>query len=435
MGKGQKLYNKAKKIIPGGTMLLSKRPEMFLPELWPSYYSKAKGSYVWDLDGNKLLDMSIMGIGTNTLGYGDDDVDTAVREVINKGNMSTLNCPEEVELAEKLIDLNPWAEMVRFARSGGEANAIAIRIARAASGKDKVAICGYHGWHDWYLSANHNTGDDLSEHLLSGLSPKGVPKHLKNSVYPFKYNNYDELLQIVNENEIGVIKMEVTRNLEPENNFLKKIRDLASDRGIVLVFDECTSAFRETFGGIHKKYNVEPDIAMFGKTLGNGYALTAVVGRKSVMEAAQNTFISSTFWTERVGPTAAIATLNKMKKIKSWEVIAKTGEKVQMIWREVAKQNNILIDIQGISAISSYTFKNKNSLKYKTFVTQEMLKNGILASTSFFAATTHTQANIDEYAEKLNNVFSIISKCQKGELKIDSLLEGPICHGGFKRLN
>ncbi len=435
MGKGQKLYNKAKKIIPGGTMLLSKRPEMFLPDLWPSYYSKAKGSYVWDLDGNKLLDMSIMGIGTNTLGYGDDDVDTAVREVINKGNMSTLNCPEEVELAEKLIDLNPWAEMVRFARSGGEANAIAIRIARAASGKDKVAICGYHGWHDWYLSANHNTGDDLSEHLLSGLSPKGVPKHLKNSVYPFKYNNYDELLQIVNENEIGVIKMEVTRNLEPENNFLKKIRDLASDRGMVLVFDECTSAFRETFGGIHKKYNVEPDIAMFGKTLGNGYALTAVVGRKSVMEAAQNTFISSTFWTERVGPTAAIATLNKMKKIKSWEVIAKTGEKVQMIWREVAKQNNIQIDIQGISAISSYTFKNKNSLKYKTFVTQEMLKNGILASTSFFAATTHTQANIDEYAEKLNDVFSIISKCQKGELKIDSLLEGPICHGGFKRLN
>ena len=281
MGKGQKLYNKAKKIIPGGTMLLSKRPEMFLPELWPSYYSKAKGSYVWDLDGNKLLDMSIMGIGTNTLGYGDDDVDTAVREVINKGNMSTLNCPEEVELAEKLIDLNPWAEMVRFARSGGEANAIAIRIARASSGKDKVAICGYHGWHDWYLSANHNTGDDLSEHLLSGLSPKGVPKHLKNSVYPFKYNNYDELLQIVNENEIGVIKMEVTRNLEPENNFLKKIRDLASDRGIVLVFDECTSAFRETFGGIHKKYNVEPDIAMFGKTLGNGYALTAVVKAES----------------------------------------------------------------------------------------------------------------------------------------------------------
>ena len=169
MNTGQELYKKAKQLIPGGTMLLSKRPEMFLPEHWPSYFSKAKGCIVWDLDGNELIDMSIMGIGTNILGYGNPEVDEAVMDVVRKGNMSTLNCPEEVYLAEKLVEMNPWADMVRFARSGGEANSIAIRIARAASGKDKVAICGYHGWHDWYLSANFKKKSNLDRHLLSGL--------------------------------------------------------------------------------------------------------------------------------------------------------------------------------------------------------------------------------------------------------------------------
>ena len=309
MRKGQELYKKGKKIIPGGTMLLSKRPEMFLPDHWPSYFSKAKGCKVWDLDGNELIDMSIMGIGTNSLGYGNEEVDAAVLETIKKGNMSSLNCPEEVYLAEKLVKINPWADMVRFCRSGGEANSVAIRIARAASGKDNVAICGYHGWHDWYLSANHNGGDDLSEHLIPGLSPNGVPKNLKNSVFPFHYNNYEELLEIVENNNIGIIKMEVLRNFGPEDDFLQKVRSLATKKNIILIFDECSSGFRETFGGIFQKFNVEPDMAMFGKTLGNGYALTAVVGKKSIMEAAQNSFISSTFWTERIGPTAALATL------------------------------------------------------------------------------------------------------------------------------
>ena len=230
MGKGQDLYKRAKQIIPGGTMLLSKRPEMFLPEGWPSYFEEAKGCEITDLNGNKFLDMSIMGIGTNTLGYGNNYVDQKVAEVIKKGNMSTFNCPEEVELAERLIEINPWADMVRFARTGGEANSIAIRIARAASGKDKVAICGYHGWHDWYLSANHNGGDDLSSHLIPGLSPNGVPKNLKDTVYPFNYNDFEGLLEIINSNDIGVIKMEVVRNFGPENNFLRS-RILAPNVG------------------------------------------------------------------------------------------------------------------------------------------------------------------------------------------------------------
>jgi len=435
MRKGQELYKKAKTLIPGGTMLLSKRPEMFLPDNWPSYFSKAKGCKIWDLDGQELIDMTIMGIGTNTLGYGHDSVDNAVLDIVRKGNMSTLSCPEEVYLAEKLVEINPWADMVRFARSGGEANSIAIRIARAASGKDKVAICGYHGWHDWYLSANHNSGDILSGHLLPGLNPSGVPNVLKDTVLPFHYNNYEELLELVQNNEIGVIKMEVVRNFGPEDNFLQKVRDLATKKNIVLIFDECTSGFRETFGGIYKKYGVEPDMAMYGKTIGNGYALTAVVGKKSVMEAAQTSFISSTFWTERIGPTAALATLKVMEEVKSWELITSIGGKVQDGWRSLASMYGLEIEIAGIPALSTYSFKSQNALAYKTLIAQEMLKKNILASTNFYASIAHEDTYLERYFSELEGVYSMIKKCESQELNINDLLEGPICHSGFKRLN
>ncbi|SMG23504.1 glutamate-1-semialdehyde 2,1-aminomutase [Marivirga sericea] len=435
MGKGQELYKKAKQIIPGGTMLLSKRPEMFLPEHWPSYFSKAKGCKVWDLDGTELTDMSIMGIGTNTLGYGNEEVDSAVIETVKKGNMSTLCCPEEVHLAEKLIEINPWAEMVRFARSGGEANAIAIRIARAASGKDKVAICGYHGWHDWYISTNLGSGDGLGNHLLPGLDPTGVPKELKNTTVPFNYNDFEGLKEIVSKGDIGVIKMEVVRNFGPDNNFLQKVRDLATENNIVLIFDECTSGFRETFGGIYKKYGVEPDMAMFGKTIGNGYALTAVVGKKSVMEAAQKTFISSTFWTERIGPTAALKTLEVMDKIKSWEIITEKGQLMREGWQRLANEFNLNIKIAGIPSLSSYSFDSENHLKYKTYITQEMLKKGFLASTIFYASIAHSENDFEKYFEALSDIYKTISDCEKGDKTIDHLLEGPVCHAGFKRLN
>jgi glutamate-1-semialdehyde 2,1-aminomutase len=435
MRTGQDLYKKAKQVIPGGTMLLSKRPEMFLPDHWPSYFSEAKGCRVKDLDGNTYTDMSIMGIGTNTLGYGHEEVDAAVIETVRKGNMSTLSCPEEVYLAEKLIEINPWADMVRFARSGGEANAIAIRIARAASGRDQVAICGYHGWHDWYLSTNHNEGDGLSGHLLPGLEPAGVPKNLKNTVHPFHYNNFEELKQIVENHSIGVIKMEVVRNFGPEDNFLQKVRYLATQKNIVLVFDECTSGFRETFGGIFRKYGVEPDLAMFGKTIGNGYALTAVIGRRSVMEAAQKSFISSTFWTERIGPTAALKTLEVMERIKSWEVITEKGKKMQKGWQKIADENGLNISISGIPSLSTYSFNYPDALKYKTFLTQEMLKRGFLASTNFYASIAHDDVYFDSYFDSLNEVYKTIAACVQGSKDINTLLEGPVCHAGFKRLN
>ena len=434
IGTGQKLYKRAKKIIPGGNMLLSKRPEMFLPEKWPAYFSKAKGCKVWDLDGNELIDMSIMGIGTNTLGYGHPEVDEAVMKTVKDGNMSTLNCPEEVYLSEKLIDMHPWADMVRLARSGGEANAIAIRIARAAAGKDNVAICGYHGWHDWYLSANLSDDKNLDGHLLPGLEPKGVPRNLKNTVFPFGYNQIDELEELVKKHDIGVIKMEVVRSTIPKNSFLQKVKNLANQRGIILVFDECTSGFRENFGGLHMKYDVEPDIAMFGKAMGNGYAITSIIGRRKIMDAAQSTFISSTFWTERIGPSAALKTLEVMEREKSWKKITNTGIQISNIWNKLAKKYNLPLITFGIPALIKMKFESKFNLEYKTLIAQEMLKRGYLASNSVYVCTEHTQEIISEYEKALDEVFKIISECEQGK-PVTEFLDGPVCNKDFQRLS
>ncbi len=434
LSSGQKLWKRAKRVIPGGNMLLSKRPEMFLPDRWPVYFSRAKGCMVWDLDGKEFTDMSIMGIGTNILGYGHPEVDAAVRNTVDAGNMSTLNCPEEVYLAEKLVEMHPWADMVRLARSGGEANAIAIRIARAASGKDKVAICGYHGWHDWYLSANLADDKGLDGHLLPGLEPKGVPRNLQGTVLPFSYNNFTELEELVNAHDIGVIKMEVLRNKGPEDNFLHKVRELATGKGIVLIFDECTSGFRETFGGLHKKFGVEPDMAMFGKALGNGYAITATIGRREVMEAAQSTFISSTFWTERIGPTAALKTLEVMERERSWETITRTGLEIRRRWQGLADKHGISLEHWGLPALTGFTIKSPRSLAYKTLITQEMLKQSILAGNSVYVCTDHTPDVVDSYFDALDPVFSLIRECEDGR-DLDALLKGPVCHGGFARLN
>lgn len=434
MGTGQKLWKRAKQIIPGGNMLLSKRAEMFLPDQWPTYFSKAKGCKVWDLDGKEYIDMSIMGIGTNILGYGHPEVDEAVHQTVTAGNMSTFNCPEEVYLAEKLIELHPWADMSRFARSGGEANAIAIRIARAASGRDKVAICGYHGWHDWYLAANLGDGENLAGHLLPGLEPNGVPKNLRGSVLPFNYNNFVELEELVNAHDIGVIKMEVVRNMWPEDDFLHKVRKLATDKGIVLIFDECTSGFRETFGGLHKKYGVEPDMAMFGKALGNGYAITATIGRREVMEAAQSTFISSTFWTERIGPTAALKTLEVMEKLQSWDIITNTGNRIRQHWQQLADKHGISIAHWGLPALAGFTINSSNALAYKTLITQEMLAKGYLAGNSVYVCTEHTPDVVETFFNELDPVFALIKECEEGK-DVMSLLKGPVCHSGFKRLN
>ena len=433
--KGQNLWRKAINIIPGGTMLFSKNPNLHLPNLWPTYYSKTNGSFIWDLNNRKFLDMYLMGVGTNLLGYNNKKVDKAVKDTVSKGNLSSLNSPEEVKLAEKLIELHPWANMVRFTRSGGEANSVAIRIARAATNRTKVAFCGYHGWHDWYLSANLKNKDNLSSHLLEGLSTKGVPKNLSGTSYPFKYNDFDGFYKLIKKNpEIGIVKMEVARNEMPRNNFLEKVREITNKKGIILIFDECTTGFRQTYGGLHKLFKISPDMAIFGKALGNGYAINAILGKERIMRSAEETFISSTFWTERIGPSAALKTLEEMERIKSWKIVTNKGNWLRKKWLDLAKKNNLKIKLSGIPALSRFEILSNNFNKYRTLIAQEMYKKSILASNTIYVSTTHSKENFLKYFSSLKSVFEVIAKCEDGDI-IDNYLDVPEIKKFFKRLN
>ncbi len=432
---GQKLWKRANKIILGGNSLLSKNPNLFLPNKWPTYFSKSKGCKVWDLNNKVYTDMSLMGVGTNILGYCNSEVDNAVKKVIKKGNLTTLNCPEEVILAEKLLSMHPWAGKVKFARTGGEANAVAVRIARSASERENVAFCGYHGWHDWYLAANLKNKKILDEHLIPDLDPIGVPSNLQNTSFSFQYNNINQLEKLVDKKNIGVIKMEVSRSTQPNIEFLRKVRKLATKKNIVLIFDECTSGFRQCFGGLHKLININPDMAIFGKALGNGYAITAILGKESVMESAQKSFISSTFWTERIGPVAAIKTLEIMEREKSWKRITYLGEKIFLIWKKLARKYNLAINISGLPSLAKFSFESKNSLAYKTFVTQEMLARKFLAADGVYMSIAHNEKILKKYSEYLDEIFYKISECEKGNLNISNLLKSPVSYSTFGRLN
>jgi len=435
IAKGIQQWNKAKKIIPGGTQLLSKSSEQFLPNQWPSYYKKAKGVEVWDLDGNKFVDMSLMGVGACTLGYADDDVNKAVKSAVDAGSMATLNCPEEVELAELLLKLNPWADMVRYARTGGEAMAIAVRIARAYSGKDKIAFCGYHGWHDWYISANLADDDNLDGHLLPGLEPLGVPRSLKGSAIPFTYNRIDELEEIVKNNDIGVIVMEPIRHHEPENRFLENVRKIANEVGAVLIFDEISSGWRLNVGGAHHLYKVYPDIAIYGKAMSNGFPMAAVIGKEDVMDMVQKSFISSTYWTERIGPVASITTINKMLENDVPSHLCKIGNLISDGWKKLADENNLNINIMdAVSPLTTFDFDyGEDNLKLQTLFTQEMLSRGFLASKSVYVSYSHDKQHVEKYMGDVDDVFGVLLKAiDQGN--VNKLLKGPVAHVGFKRL-
>jgi glutamate-1-semialdehyde aminotransferase len=435
MGKGQDLYLKAKSLIPGGTQLLSKRPEMFLPDQWPAYYSRAEGAHVWDLDGVKYADMSHFGVGSCLLGYADPDVNAAVKATVDAGSMATLNCPEEVELAELLVELHPWADMVRYARCGGEIMSVAVRIARAATGRDKIAFCGYHGWSDWYLAANLAEEKALDGHLLAGLEPAGVPRGLTGTMLPFRYNHIEDLRAIVEREgkDLAAIVMEPTRDHGPDAGFLEEIRSIATKLGAVLIFDEITAGFRVNTGGIHLTMPVQPDLATFAKGMSNGFAMAAVIGKRAVMEAAQTSFISSTYWTERVGPTAALASIKKHRAQNVSAHLVDVGRATLTGWRSAAKQAGIEIDAGGLEPLAHFSFKCEEPAAAVTYFTQLMLDRGYLASAQLYASFAHTPALVEAYIGAVGEAFGLVGQALKnGDLR--SKLRGPVKHSGFKRL-
>lgn len=433
--KGLLLWEKAKRIIPGGNQLLSKRAEKFLPGLWPAYYQQAKGCEVWDLDGNHYFDFAQMGVGSCILGYADADVNAAVISAVQNGSMCTLNSFEEVAVAEKLLELHPWAEMVRFSRTGGEACAVAVRIARAASGRTKVVFCGYHGWHDWYLAANLGGESNLDGQLLPGLAPKGIARELKDTALPFSYNHLDQLLGLANQfsGEIGVIIMEPQRGNPPAPGFLEGVREIATRIGAVLIFDEVTSGFRINLGGIHLTYNVDPDIAVFGKALGNGFAISAIIGQKSVMDAAQETFISSTMWTERIGFAAALKTIQKMENLEIQKDLVRYGEQINEGWEMLAQKHDLKISISGIPPLTHISFICDDPLAAQTLYTQELLSRGYLLGSAVYTTYAYSTEIIKGFLEASDQAFALLKQViNSGNIR--NYLKSDVIHEGFKRL-
>ena len=433
----QELYTHAKQRIPGGVQLLSKSPEQFAPNQWPAYAAKAKGCEVWDLDGNHYYDMTSNGIGACLLGYNDPDVTKAVVEAINNGSMTTLNPWQEVKLADKLCEIHPWAECVRFARTGGEVCAVAVRIARATTGRDLVAICGYHGWSDWYLAANLGDSAALDGQLLPGLKPAGVPGGLRGTTLTFNYHDSDAFDAIIRAygDRLACVVMEPMRNEFPDNKFVKHIREALTKNGSLLIFDEITIGWRLTYGGAHKLMGVNPDLATFAKALGNGHPIGAVIGTREAMEGAHNSFISSTYWTEAVGPTAALATLEKMEKTKIWEHACNVGKTVQKDWLDAARRHGLDIDCTGLPCLAHFGFK-ENKLENKTLYTTLMLKEGFLGNVAIYPTLAHTEEVLALYREAIDKVFYQMAEINKkgGKEAIMEAIGGPVCLSGFKRL-
>jgi glutamate-1-semialdehyde 2,1-aminomutase len=450
-GRGvQSQYREAKTLIPGGTQLLSKRPEMFAPDQWPAYFEQAIGCEVIDTDGRSFIDMSHCGILSCILGFADPDVNAAVMRRVQLGNMATQQTADEVELAKLLLQIHPWAEQARFARCGGEAMAVAVRIARTVTGKDKVAVCGYHGWQDWYLAANlplpttenESEGSQtaagvrrLDEHLLPGLQPAGVPRGLAGTVQTFRYNQLEELDRAIRNcgDDLAAIVMEPTRSVDPLPGFLEGVRARADQLKVPLIFDEISSGWRMCLGGAHRLLGVDPDIAVFAKALGNGFAMGAVIGRTEVMQAAQDSFISSTYWTEGVGPAAAVACVRKMMRVDVPAHLATLGNRVMEGWKTLGAKHGISLTVSGRPASCSLSFKHPQSAALMTLMTTRMLDHGFLTAASCSLTLAHETWHIDRYLTALDQVFAELAEAIATD-DIIFRLKGPVKHTGFSRL-
>jgi glutamate-1-semialdehyde aminotransferase len=430
------LYERAKRRIPGGTQLLSKRPEMFLPDGWPAYYRRASGVEIEDLDGRTYVDVTHGAVGSCPLGYADPDVDAAVVEAVRLGTMATLNCPEEVALADLLCELHPWAEMVRFARTGGETMAIAVRLARAATRRDVVAFCGYHGWHDWYLAANLGGGSELDVQLLPGLAPAGVPSGLRDTAVPFSYGDREGFDAVVSAHgdRLAAVVMEPMRQVAPPPGFLEHIRATTDRIGAVLVFDEISIGFRTNVGGTHLRLGVTPDAAVFAKAIGNGYPMAAIIGRRDLMEHAQDSFISSTYWTERIGPTAALATIRKLAEHDVPDHLDSIGRRMREGWQRLGERHGLALAVRGVPPLSTFAFEHgEDSRAMTTLYTQEMLDAGFLASGTFYATYAHRPEEIDRALRAADGAFARIRAAVDAG-SVTAALRGPVAHGGFERL-
>lgn len=418
---GPELWARARQSISCGTGLQSKRAESFDPASWPSYFSRASGSHVWDTNGRRYLDFT-GGVGAILLGHGDVDVNAAVHRRVHLGSYCTLASPDEFALAEMLLELHPWAGKVRYARGGGEALALAVRIARAATGRSGIAFCGYHGWNDWYLAANLAGTSALDGHLMPGLEPRGVPRELAGTAVPFRYNDFAAFERAFAQldNAPAAVLMEPLRSEEPRDGFLEKIAARCRASGTVFMIDEVTAGWRFGFPGGSARLGIAPDVAVYAKAMSNGFPCAAIVGRDAVMNAAADSFISSSYWTDGVGPAAALACIRKMRRLGTQAHVWSLGQRLQQGMRELAAGHPALaIQIGGQPAAPSLTFAlGVDSGAAKALYIRHMVARGFLVSGQYYVLGTHDDAQVDSLLNSLGEVFSALELVQsQGQLQ------------------
>jgi len=431
------LYRRALEILPGGTQLISRRPTRFACGVSPVYAARARGARFWDVDGHEYIDW-VSGIGAIVLGYADPVVDEAVRQQISLGTMYSINHPLELELAEALCRVLPCAEMVRYAKTGGEACAMAVRIARGVTGRDKVLICGYHGWHDWYLAANLTAESNLNTHLFPGIEPIGVPAALAGTTIPFAYGDVAALGQLLDDNrgQVAAVIMEPLRSEPPPAGYLAAVARLAREHGAILIFDEVSTGFRYGLAGTQGYVGVTPDMAVLAKSISNGYPMAVVAGRREVMEPSARMFVSSTYWSDTIGLRAALTTLAEIKRRDVPSGLWKFGARLQARLNAVAAEVGLDVECGGLAIHPHLHFGETDDAtrrKLATLYIQEMAKRGCHGYASFYLNAAQQDAELKQTAAAARETFAILAR-GLADHSLDELLECDVQQEHFRRL-
>lgn len=414
--RSNEIYRRAEKIIPAGTQTFSKGVNQFVTGFAPKYLQRGKGAYVWDADGNKFLDY-VMGCHPIILGYADQDVNSAVIEQLELGSTFSLANELEVDVTELLIETIPCAEAARFGKNGADVTSVAVRIARAVTGRDHIAYCGYHGWHDWYIA---NT--DLNS---------GIPKFNEQLAHSFTYNNLDSLEQIFRQNKgkVACVIMEPLTVLEPEDNFLHKVKEMAHHHGALLIFDEIITGFRFSLGGAQELTGVTPDLAAFAKAISNGVPLSAIVGKKEYMFALEKTFFSFTYGGDCIGLSAAKACIPKIRREKVPDHLNEVGSLLKDNFNKLADQYGLteFTGCVGYPCRTVVTFDGQgrfDSLEMKSYFQQELLRRGILWAGYHALSFSHQREDIEMTLNAFEDVMKLFKKIVGGSQSLRSFIEG-----------
>jgi glutamate-1-semialdehyde 2,1-aminomutase len=431
------LYQRALERIPGGTQLVSRRASRGAFGVSPVYAVEARGARFRDVDGFEYIDWT-SGIGSILLGYADPVVDEAVCRQIARGTVYAVNHELEIELADELCKAIPCAEMVRYAKCGGEACAIAVRIARGVTGRDKVLFCGYHGWHDWYLAANLSAEASLDAHLFPGIEPLGVPRALAGSALPFVYGAIESLERLLeaHRGEVAAVIMEPIRSQVPAPGYLEAVADLTRRHGAVLIFDEVSAGLRFAIGGAQQYLGVTPDMAVFAKSLSNGYPMAAVVGRREVMEFSARMFISSTYWSDTIGLVAALTTLREVRRRAVPDQLWKFGAELKRRLAEAAEAAGLDMRPSGVDVHLHLDFGAMSPARQRqvsTLYIQEMAKSGCHGFASFYLNAAQGTAELEQTIEAAGKAFAVIRQALDRD-SFEQALECPVQQDAFRRL-